>query len=167
MCCTLRNGFMKTFRYILFSAMLLSMGVLLLTGCGSTASQVSIQPTATVDKSFQSQLSPVPTAPAYRCGAWSSNNAPNGYATITIYARIMKDVAPVSGATASAVAHFQGSDQPLDAQGASDSGGYVTFTLQLQGRQPSQVPATVDVTFNSVPGSNGPVHCTSAFFTPQ
>jgi hypothetical protein len=79
----------------------------------------------------------------------------------------MKDVAPVSGATASAVAHFKGSDQPLDAQGASDNGGYVTFTLQLQGRQPSQVPATVDVTFNSVPGSNSPVHCTPAFFTPQ
>src|SRR5947209_3200186 len=130
LCCILRNGFMKTFRNILFSTILLSMGVLLLTGCGSTASQVSIQPTATVDKSFQSQLSPVPTAPPYRCGAWSSNNAPNGYATITIYARIMKNVAPVSGATASAVVHFKGSDQPLDAQGASDSGGYVTFTLQ-------------------------------------
>src|SRR5258707_15829923 len=147
---------MKTFRYILFSAMLLSMGVLLLTGCGSTASQVSIQPTATVDKSFQSQLSPVPTAPAYRCGAWSSNNAPNGYATITIYARIMKDVAPVSGATASAVAHFQGSDQPLDAQGASDSGGYVKFTFLFSRCDASQGPSAAGVNFTRREGSCRP-----------
>ncbi|MFL5626587.1 MAG: hypothetical protein ACJ788_13445 [Ktedonobacteraceae bacterium] len=158
---------MKTLRYILFSVTLLSVGAMLLSACGSTASQTGIQPTATVNQSFQSQQTPVPTAPPYRCGAWSSNNAPNSQATITIYARITKNIAPVSGANASAVVHFKGFDQPLQAQGASDSGGYVTFTLQLQGRQPSQVPATVDVTFNNVPGRNNPLRCTPAFFTPQ
>lgn len=136
----------------------------LLVACGPTASQAKPQQTVTVNKSFQSQLSPVPTVPTYRCGAWSSNNVPGTYSTITIYAKLIKNVAGISGATAQAVVHFQEVDAALDQQPASDSGGYVSFTLPLQGRQPGGVPATVDVTFK-VGGQS--VQCTPAFFTPQ
>ncbi len=158
---------MKAFCFILLGSVLFSVLVVALGGCGSTASPAAIQQTVTVNKSFQSGASPIPTVPPYRCGAWSSNNAPDGNATITIYARITRDVAPVSGATASAVVHFKTFDFPLAAQAPSDSSGYVTFTLPLQGRQPSQVPATVDVTFTNVPGGPATLGCTSAFFTPQ
>ncbi len=158
---------MKALCSILLSGSLCGVLVVILSGCGSTASPINIQPTVTISKTFQAGLSPVPTAPPYRCGAWASNNAPNGFTTITIYARITRGVEPVNGATAAAVVHFQGFDQPLAAQAPSDSGGYVTFTLPLQGHQPGQVPATVDVTFTNVPGGPATLQCTPAFFTPQ
>lgn len=136
----------------------------LLSACGTAATQIKPQPTVVISKSFQKQLSPIPSPATYRCGAWSSNNAPSPGSTIAIYARITRDLKPVSGATASAVVHFQGFDQPLGQTKTSDSGGYVTFSLPLQGHQPANVPATVDVTFANLPG--GALHCTPAFFTP-
>ena len=71
----------------------------------------------------------------------------------------------VRGATATAVVHFQGGDQTLDQHPASDSGGYVSFTLALQRRQPDKIPATVDVIFTNFPG--GTLPCSRAFFTPM
>src|SRR5947209_4968059 len=109
----------------------------LLTSCGSAVSQNTAQQTVTINPSFQAQQTPIPTVPPLRCGAWASNNAPGAYSTITIYARITHNIVPVTGATAAAVVHFKTFDFPLDAQAPSDSGGYVMFTLQLQGRQPS------------------------------
>lgn len=152
-------------RSTLFSALL---GLfLLLTACsgGVSVSQVRPQPTVTVGTAFQAQLSPIPSPATYRCGAWSSNNAPNPYGTITIYARLTRDVRGVNGATATAVVHFHDGDLTLTQQPVSDNGGYVTFPLPLQGREPLNVPVTVDVTFGNFPG--GTVHCTPAFFTPQ
>lgn len=139
--------------------------LLVLAACGATPDQVAPQVTVTISSTFQSQVSPVPTVPVYRCGAWSSNNAPGANSTINIYARITKDLAGVNGATATAVVHFQGGDLELDQHPTSDAGGYVSFTLNLQGRQPDRVPATVDVTFTNVPGGN--LSCTKAFFTPM
>jgi hypothetical protein len=140
--------------------------ILLLISCGGpTVDQATPQQTVTVSPKFQSQLSPIPTPPTYRCGAWSSNNAPGPNSTITIYARLTKDLVGVGGATASAVVHFQGNDQALDQHPTSDTGGYVSFTLPLQGQQPANIPATVDVTFTNFPG--GTLHCSQAFFTPQ
>jgi hypothetical protein len=136
------------------------------SGFGTAApSQAAPEQTVTINKSFQKQLSPLPTVPAYVCGAWASNNAPGPYDTITIYARLTHNIAPVSGATATAVAHFQDQDVTLDGNPVSDTGGYVTFTLSIQGRQPANIPVTVDVTFTNFHG--GTVHCTPAFFTPQ
>ncbi|HYU75898.1 MAG TPA: hypothetical protein VEL31_24760, partial [Ktedonobacteraceae bacterium] len=106
-----------------------------------------------------------PSPSQYRCGAWASNNAPSPNATIVIFARLIKNVKGVSGATASAIVHFRNGDQTLDQQPASDDGGYVSFKLPLQGRQPDRVPATVDVIFSNFPG--GTVQCTPAFFTPM
>ena len=140
--------------------------VFLLGACGGvTVQQAAPQQTVTISKTFQSNLSPLPTVPAYRCGAWASDNAPNPYATITIYARLTKDIIGVGGATATATVHFNNGDATLDTHPVSDNGGYVTFTLALQGRQPANIPATVDVTFTNFPG--GKVNCTQAFFTPQ
>ncbi|HLX56394.1 MAG TPA: hypothetical protein VKR83_05170 [Ktedonobacteraceae bacterium] len=140
--------------------------VLLLAACsGPTASPTTLQPAITVSPNFQSRLSPIPTVPTYRCGAWSSNNAPGPNETITIFARLTKDIAAVSGAMATAVVHFQGGDQTLNQHPVSDSGGYVSFTLALQGQQPLNIPATVDVIFTNFPG--GTLHCSQAFFTPQ
>ncbi len=139
--------------------------LLLLAACTPATNQIKLQPTVTINPDFQSELSPVPTVPPYRCGAWSSNNAPGPDSTITIYARLTKDIAGVSGASASAVVHFKDGDMPLDQQATSDSGGYVSFHLSLQGRQPVRVPATVDVTFSNFTG--GPLQCTPAFFTPM
>ena len=156
---------MHTLRYIILACFSLSF-LVVLADCGPATSSVQVQPTSTIDKNFQAQISPIPTTPPYLCGAWSSNNAPSPYSTITIYARLTKNIAGVSGATAIAVVHFQGGDQQLDAQPVSDPGGYVTFTLPLQGRQPGHIPATIDITFTNVPGSPDPVHCTQAFFTP-
>jgi len=141
--------------------------LLILTACGSTASQAAPQATVTVDQTFQSQISPIPTVPTYRCGAWSSDNAPGPSSTITIYARLTKNIAGVPGATATAVVHFQSGDQVLDQNPpVSDVGGYVSFMLPLQGRQPTKIPATVDVIFKILPGGTL-VHCTPAFFTPM
>jgi hypothetical protein len=138
--------------------------LLLLTACGPTVNQTAAQPTVTINPGFQSQVSPIPTVPPYLCGAWSSNNAPGTGSTITIYARLVKNLQGVFGATATATVHFQGQDVQLT-QAASDVGGYVSFSLPLEGRQPTGVPATVDVTFTNFPG--GTLHCTPAFFTPQ
>ncbi len=153
---------MKHIYRILFSV--LSLGLLLfLAACGPSVNQVKPQQTVVVNKSFQSQVSPMPTTPTYRCGAWSVNNAPAAYSVLTIYAKLTKNVTGVAGATANATAHFREADFTLDQQPVSDAGGYVSFTLPLQGRQPRQTPATVDVSF-SVNGKT--VQCSSAFFTP-
>ena len=138
--------------------------LLMLTACGATAGQVGPQQTVTVSSGFQSQTSPIPAIPTYLCGAWSSNNAPGPNSTIVIFARITKNLVGVSGADASATVHFQSGDQELDQHPASDNGGYVSFQLPLQGRQPVGIPVTVDVTFG-IPGTTVP--CTPAFFTPM
>ena len=141
------------------------MGILfLLAACGPTVNQIKHQQTLVINPSFQSQVSPVPTVPPYRCGSWPSNNMPGTYSTISIYAKLVgKDAQGVSGATAHAVVHFQNSEITLDTQPKSDPGGFVTFTLPLQGRQPTQIPATVDVSFVV---NKATVNC-STFFTPQ
>ena len=155
--------FMNNRYRILFS--LFSLGLLLLlAACGTTATRLKQQPPIVVNKSFQSQVSPIPTVPTYRCGAWSGNNAPGAYSVLTVYAKLTKNVVGVAGATASATAHFSTTDFTLDQQPVSDAGGYVTFTLPLQGRQPRLTPATVDVSFNV---SGKTVQCSSAFFTPN
>ncbi|TMC93250.1 MAG: hypothetical protein E6J11_17610 [Chloroflexi bacterium] len=120
---------MHTFRSIFLTVLALSFLLSLAACTPSVSGQSNSQKQVTIDKGFQSQVSPVPTVPPYRCGAWSSNNAPDPNSTITIYARITKDI--------------------------------------VQGRQPSHVPATVDVTFTNIPQGHGPLQCTAAFFTPQ
>jgi hypothetical protein len=152
------------FRMLFFFTITGIILLLSLAACGPTVSQPAAQPTVIVKPSFQEQLSPIPTTPTYRCGAWSSNNAPNPYSTIMIYARLTKDMQGVSNATAQAIVHFKSGDQSLDQQPTSDSGGYVFFILPLEGRQPLLVPATVDVTFN-VEGKT--ISCQPAFFTPE
>lgn len=157
-----RPGLMKRKYTVLFVLPFIA----LLMGCGGpTVDQAGPQQTVTVSPKFQSQLSPVPSPAVYRCGAWASNNAPGPNDTITIFARLTRDLQPVNGATASAVVHFQGGDQTLDQHPASDAGGFVTFTLPLQGQQPDKVPATVSVSFTNFPG--GTLACSQAFFTPQ
>jgi hypothetical protein len=130
-----RKGSMKRFRCASY-ALLLGL-LLLLAACASTAAQIEPQQTVTVSTSFQARLSPVPTVPPYRCGAWSSNNAPGTSSTISIYAKltkVTKDLLTVgvSGAAAQAVVHFKNSDVPLDAQ-TSDDSGYVTFPFLCEG----------------------------------
>ena len=158
-----RRLLMNTMRSLALKCSCMSL-FLVLAACGSAANQVSPQQTVTIGKTFQSQVSPAPTVPAYRCGAWTSENAPGPSSTINIYARLTKNIAGVSGATATAVVHFRDGDQTLDQHPASDGGGYVSFTLSLQGRQPVKIPATIDVTFTNFPG--GTVRC-STFFTPM
>ena len=141
--------------------------LLVLAACSSIA-QVNApktQQTVVVNPSFQVKVSPVPTIPTYRCGAWSSNNSPGAYSSITIYARLTTTgVNGVAGASAKAIVHFKDNDQQLDQQPTSDDGGYVSFPLQLQGQQPRLLPATVDVIF-TLNGQD--ITCTQAFFTPQ
>lgn len=143
--------------------------LLLLAACGTFAPVTQAQPkaTVTVNPSFQARLSPVPTFAPYVCGAWSSNNTPNPYSTITIYARLIHHIQGVSGATATATVNFADGSVTLDTQPVSDNGGYVTFVLSLQGRQPTGVPATVSVSFSGIPGYSKTVQCTQAFFTPK
>ena len=142
--------------------------LLILTACGSTASQAAPQATVTVDQTFQSQISPIPTVPTYRCGAWSSDNAPGPSSTIIIFAKLTKNITGVPGIAAIAIVHFQnGNQQQLDQHPVSDSGGYVSFTLPLQGNQPTKIPATVDVIFTNQNLPGGTLHCTPAFFTPM
>ncbi len=155
---------MKQYKHFIVLAIACLALLLLLAACGPATTGTSAQPTVTINPGFQSQISPIPTVIPYLCGAWSSNNAPGTGSAITIYARLVKNMQGVSGATATAVVHFQGQDVQLD-QATSDIGGYVSFSLPLEGRQPTGVPATVDVTFTNFPG--GTLHCTPAFFTPQ
>ncbi len=137
-----------------------------LAACGApTVNAAQPQLVATINPNFQASISPIPTMPPYRCGAWSSNNAPGSFSTTLIYARLIThDASGVSGIAASATVHFQSGDLNL-AQTTSDAGGYVSFTLALHGQQPARVPATVDVTFAGLP--TGSVSCTPAFFTPR
>jgi hypothetical protein len=158
---------MQIFRSIFFAVFFICLLLPLAACAPSVAGQTNSQQQVTISKTFQSEASPIPTVPPYRCGAWSSNNAPGGFSTITIYARITKNIAPVSGANATAVVHYRSGDQQINAQTPSDNGGYVSFSVQLQGRQPGQVPATVDVTFTNIPGEQGSLNCTPAFFTPH
>ncbi|HLX40111.1 MAG TPA: hypothetical protein VKR42_06240 [Ktedonobacteraceae bacterium] len=155
---------LKQYKHVLILISACLTLLVLLSACGVTPTQANVQPTVTINPAFQSQLTPVPTIPPYLCGAWSSNTAPGSGATITIYARLVKNMQGIAGAEANAVVHFQYQDVQLD-PATSDSGGYVSFTLPLQGRQPVGVPATVDVTFTNFPG--GTLQCSSAFFTPQ
>ncbi len=116
--------------------------LLLVAACGSIAPITQTQPkvTVTIKPSFQAQVSPIPTFPPYVCGAWSSNNSPGPYSTITIYARLTHLIQGVSGATATATVNFAYGSVGLGTQPVSDNGGYVTFTLSLAGRQPAGVP---------------------------
>ena len=136
-----------------------------ITACGPSVNAIEPQPTIAINPGFQKQLSPIPTTPPYRCGAWASNNAPGRGATIIIYARLFHNNAGVAGKSATAVVHFQGFDFTIPQTATSDNGGYVSFTLNLQDRQPAQVPATVDVVFSGMPG--GTLKCSQAFFTPR
>ncbi len=154
---------MNSARFFFMGTVLMGL-LFLFAACGPTVNQIKPQETVTINPSFQSQVSPVPTVPPYRCGTWTSNNAPSTYSTISVYAKLVgKDAQGVPGATAHAVVHFQNSDFTLDTQPKSDSGGFVVFSLSLQGRQPGQVPATIDVTFTV---NKTAVKC-STFFTPQ
>ncbi len=152
---------------IVFLTLLLLLLTFLVTSCGPTVTKNELQQTVTVNPSFQNSLTPLPTVSTYRCGAWASNNAPSMYSTMTIFARLTKNVAGVSGATASGVVHFTNvGDVPLETQPVSDNGGYVSFPLSLAGRQPNKTPATVSVTF-TIPGVAKVITCSLAFFTPQ
>jgi hypothetical protein len=158
---------------LLLSLLLLALS-LALAACGQSTGTIAsattpdITPTPqgtmeAINKNFQTLKTPVPGVPAYRCGAWSSNNAPGMDSTITIYARLTHNLQGVAGEPATAVVHFADGDAPMDMTPVSDNGGYVTFTFSLGGRQPHMVPATVDVTF-TVQGKQVP--CSQAFFTP-
>ena len=138
--------------------------LLLTAACGPEVNQIKPQQTVTVGKTFQTQATPIPTVPPYRCGAWTSNNAPNPDSTILVLAKLTKNIQGVQGATAAATAHFADGDVPLDTQPTSDQGGMVSFTLPLQGRQPTGIPATISVSF-TIGGTT--VQCSSAFFTPK
>jgi hypothetical protein len=135
----------------------------LLTACGPAINHSSTYSSSKVNPSFQVQMSPVPTSPTYTCGAWSSPNNPTPYSTITIYAKLTRDVTGIAGIQASAIAHLQYGDVSLDQHPVSDKGGYVSFFFALGGRQPYLQPATVDISFNL---SNQVIHC-AAFFTPD
>src|SRR5437879_13581894 len=82
--------------------------VISLAACATPVSQAQPQSTVTINPSFQTRLSPIATVPPYRCGAWTSNNAPNANEKITIYARLTHSLKGVSGASATAVVHFRG-----------------------------------------------------------
>ena len=154
----------KKINHSILSSFLLLGLCMLAAACGPTVNQIKPQQTVTVNKSFQGQKAPQPTVPPYRCGAWSSNNAPAAFSTILIYAKLTKNIQGVAGATAQATAHFQTGDVMLNQGKESDDGGMVVFTLPLQGRQPRGVPATIDVSF-TVNGTT--VQCSQAFLTPQ
>lgn len=142
--------------------------LLTLSACGPTANQWQATQNISVNKAFQKKISTLVPIPYYLCGAWSSNNAPNPYSSINIYARLTQhteqEMAPVKAAPAQATIHYAYGDKKLDQVPVSDSGGYVTFYLQLQGQQPRFVAATMDISFK-VDGKQVP--CSHAFFTPQ
>ena len=152
----------KTYSVHLF--VLLSVALCLLSACGPTINQIRPQQTITVNQQFQEQLTPIPTVPLYRCGAWASHNMPDAHGSLIIYARLTKEsTSGFAGVMAHAVIHFKSRDMPFDEQPISDTNGYVAFNLLLAGRQPRLIPATVDVTFDTPDSSTT---CT-AFFTPQ
>lgn len=135
-----------------------------LCACGPAVNQIKPQETLTVNQQFQKQLTPIPTVPIYRCGAWTSHNMPDAHSSILIYARLTKEsVSGFTGVTAQAIVHFKSGNVLLDEKPTSDTNGYVTFNLSLAGRQPPLVPATVDVTFNT----QGSATTCTAFFTPR
>src|SRR5260370_9731040 len=103
---------MNNARSISLCALLIGL-LLILAACGPTATQLQPQPTVTIDPSFQSQVSPIPSPGKYRCGAWASNNAPSPDATIVIFARLIKNLMAVSGTTATAILHFKDVHQTL------------------------------------------------------
>ncbi len=135
----------------------------IVSSCGTTVHEQEPQQTVVISPGFQALLSPVPTAPPYRCGAWSANNVPGAYSTLTIYAKLTHDGVGVTGASAKAIVHFMSGDLTLDQKPLSDTNGYVMFTLPLLGRQPRLEPATITVSFE-LQGESA--EC-SAFFTPQ
>ncbi len=154
---------MKKTSFVLLSSALLALQYLLVA-CGPTINQIKPPPTAAINKSFQNLLSPLPTVPPYLCGAWTANNSPSAYGYVTLYARLTKNTQGVSGARVLAVVHFASYDMTLDQRPASDSGGYITITFALNGRQPRLIPATITVTFTA---GHTTVRCSQAFFTPQ
>ncbi|GCE13540.1 hypothetical protein [Tengunoibacter tsumagoiensis] len=153
---------LKQIAFLAFSLLLLCM----VSSCGPTVNSVEPQQTVTINKSFQAPPATPPAPPTYTCGAWASDNTPSStYSTISIIAKLSKDLAGVSGINATATVHFRSGDVTLDQHPVSDAGGYVTFTLPLQGRQPRMNPATVDVFFAI--DANTKVQCSHAFFTPR
>jgi hypothetical protein len=136
--------------------------LLLATACGPAVNQVKPQQTVTIGKTFQTQTTPLPTVPTYRCGAWASDNAPATFSTILVLAKLTKNIKGVQGATATATVLFAGGSVTLETPPASDPDGMVSFTLPLQGRQPAGLPTTVSVSF-TIGGTT--VQCSSAFFT--
>lgn len=161
--CPLSTLYMYLEKRYVTCCMLLAL-LLVLAACGPTINHLPQSQNVTFDKAFQNQAQLAPPPPTYRCGAWASNNAPGIYSTIVIYARLTKNVIGVSKARASGIVHFASGDTVLDQQPVSDSGGYVSFPLVLQGRQPGGVPATVDINFYV---GDQTVQCSQAFFTPQ
>ncbi len=144
---------------------LLVLVALACSSCGSPTTMTQSVPETkdpTINPNFQ-EMPKAPTPPPYECGSWSSNTAPSANGTITVYAKITKNVVGVGGASASATVHFQDGDEVFDPQ-ASDQNGMATFVLPLRGRQPTGVPATVDVMFAV---GDAKVKCGQAFFTPQ
>jgi hypothetical protein len=135
----------------------------LLASCAPTVDRTDTYSGSKVNPAFQTQMSPIPTPPSYTCGAWSTPNNPSTYSTITVHAKLTKNVAGVPNISATATAHLQYGDVPLDQHPVSDKGGYVTFFFSLAGRQPYLQPATIDVAFAL---KNTTIHC-SAFFTPD
>jgi hypothetical protein len=155
---------MKKIAFCLHLWLFLAIIPYLLTACGPIVKQPKPQATVTVSQHLQQQLTPIPAVPLYRCGAWASTYIPAAYSTIRIYARLTQgSTTGLSGISAHAIAHFKSGDVPLQEQPTSDTNGYVAFNLPLQGQQPTLVPTTVDVTFDT---PNQPTTC-SAFFTPQ
>jgi hypothetical protein len=155
---------MKKFTSCLYLWLLLATIPYSLSACGPIVNLPKPQATVTVSQYLQQPLTPIPTIPPYRCGAWTSTNIPATYSTIRIYARLTREsTTGLSEISAHAIAHFKSGDVLLQDQPISDINGYVTFNLSLQGQQPSLVPTTVDVTFDT---PNQPTTC-SAFFTPQ
>ncbi len=155
---------MKTFHPLPGCIIAILSLLLLATACGPTVNQVKPQQTVSIGKTFQTQATPLPTVPPYRCGAWTSNNAPNSFSTILVLAKLTKNIKGVGGAVAAATVHFAGGDVTLDTQPTSDQGGMVSFTLPLEGREPVGIPATISVSF-TLAGTT--VQCSQAFFTPQ
>src|SRR5437762_14309845 len=119
---------------MMYKRLLLPVGILLplvvlLGACGPAVNQPPTQKTVTINPTFQSQLSPVPTIPTYRCGSCTSNNAPGRNSTITIYARFTKEVAGVRGAMGTAVVNINDEDSTLDRHRTIDTGSYVSLPL--------------------------------------